>query len=184
MNDISIFKKSNRITVNLLNEPEKILLWSIREWVLNIKIAKDPRPKLINGFSKILIQEAVMPLDKMMRLISYHYNSPIDIRCHCSNLLGRTEIDILCLISIIQNKSKYNSNVIAQKINKEYSTEFLRLSTKLANSFQRASLLLIVRDIFVKKYFVKNENNTQVIYFNFKKKEIKNIIDIDNNYHY
>ena len=173
MINISSFIKSNKITLHNLNDSEKILIWAIREWVINIKVAKDPRPKLIDGFSKVLIQEAVMPLDKTMRLVSYHFNSPIDIRCHCSNLLGRTEIDILCLISIIQNKSKFNLEVIFQKMEENYLNQFLNLFTKLADSFQRANLLFPVRDIFIKKYYSKKkEPSNQVIFYDFKKKEL------------
>ena len=173
MNNISLFINSNKITVHNLNDPEKILLWAIREWVINIKIAKDPRPKLIDGFSKVRIQEAVMPLDKLMRLVSYHFNSPIDIRCHCSNLLGRTEIDILCLISIIQNKSKFNLEVIFQKMEENYLNQFLNLFTKLADSFQRANLLFPVRDIFIKNYYSKKVGPAnQIIYFDFQKKKL------------
>ena len=68
--------------------------------------AKDPSPEIFKCFSKLLIQEAVMPFYKMMRIIDYNCCVPIDIRCHCSNLLGRTKIDLLYLISIIQNKLK------------------------------------------------------------------------------
>ena len=171
MNNISSFIKSHKLTVPILYDPEKILLWAIREWVINIKIAKDPRPNLVYEFSKVLMQEAVMPLDKIMRLVSYHYDSPIDIRCHCSNLLGRTEIDILCLMSIIQNKSKFNLEVIFQKMEKNYLNQFLNLFTKLADSFQRANLLFPVRDIFIKKFYSKKkEPANQVIYYDFQKK--------------
>ena len=173
MNNISSFIKSHKLTVPILYDPEKILLWAIREWVINIKIAKDPRPNLVYEFSKVLIQEAVMPLDKIMRLVSYNYDSPIDIRCHCSNLLGRTEIDILSLISIIQNKNKYNSDAIAQKVNKVNLNQLLSLSIKLADSFERANLLFPERDIFIKKYLSKkNQTQNQIIYFDFKNKEI------------
>ena len=173
MNNISSFIKSNKITIHNLNDSEKILLWAIREWAINIKVAKDPRPKLIDGFSKVLIQEAVMALDKTMRLVSYHFNSPIDIRCHCSNLLGRTEIDILCIISILQNKSKYSLKMILPSVNKGYLNQFLNLFTKLADSFHRANLLFPIRDIFIKRYYSKkNRLTNQVIYFDFQKKEL------------
>ena len=83
----------NLITVPNLKETEKFLIWSIREWIISIMRAKDPRPEIIKCFSKLLIQEAVIPFDKMMRIIGYNCCVPIDVRCHCSNLLGRTEID-------------------------------------------------------------------------------------------
>ena len=176
MNNISSFINSQKLKMLHLNDPERILLWAIREWVINIKIAKDPRPKLIHGFSKVLIQESVMPFDKIMRLVSYQFNSPIDIRCHCSNLLGRTEIDILCLISVIQNKSEYNLDVIARKMNKEHFNQFLNLSKEIADAFQRANLLFLVRDTIIKEYFskkIKTEN--QVIHFDFKNKKVTKI---------
>lgn len=173
MKNIYSIIKSNKISVPNLNDPEKILLWAIREWVINIKIAKDPRPKLIEGFSKVLIQESVMTLDKTMRLVSYHFISPIDIRCHCSNLIGKTEIEILSLISILQNNSSYDIEPITQKINKVYLNKFLSLSTNLALSFQRANLLFPLRDTFIKNFTKRIKSENQVIYFDFKRKLYK-----------
>ena len=173
MKNISSIIKSHKITVPNLNDPEKILLWAIREWAINIKIAKDPRPKLIEGFRKVLMQESVMPLDKTMRLVSYHFISPIDIRCHCSNLIGKTEIEILSLISILQNNSSYDIEPITQKINKVYLNKFLSLSTNLALSFQRANLLFPLRDTFIKNFTKRIKSENQVIYFDFKRKLYK-----------
>jgi hypothetical protein len=171
MTNIFSILKSNKITVPHLNDPEKILLWAIREWTINIKLAKDPRPKLIEGFRKVLMQESVMPLDKTMRLVCYHFNSPIDIRCHCSNLIGRTEIEILSLISIIQNNNTYYMETISQKINKDYLNKFLSLTTKLALSFQRANLLFPVRDTFIKNFTKRVRSKDNVIHFDSKNKK-------------
>ena len=96
--------KFNQITVPDLKDTEKLLIWSTREWIISIMTGNDPLPKLTYWYSKVLIQEAVMPFDKLMRIISYYYYIPIDVKCHCSNLLGRTELDMLCLLSSIQNQ--------------------------------------------------------------------------------
>ncbi len=51
--------------------------------------AKNPWPEINKCFSKLLIQETVTPFDKIMRTISYNSCITIDIRYHCSNLLGK-----------------------------------------------------------------------------------------------
>ena len=161
----------NEIAVPNLNDPEKLLIWSIREWVISVMRAKDPIPKLIEGFSKVLIQEAVMPFNKMMRTISYSSSLPIDVRCHCSNLIGRTEIDLLCLIAIIQNKLKFDLNKIIKIYNKQYHMEMVKQSNKFVESLNRAEIIIPVRNEFLNQYQKnKNEICNNIIYYNFRKK--------------
>ena len=52
------------LNVDDLKNSEKIFLWLIREWLLCIRLAKDPRKLLIDPMSKCGIQEILMPLDK------------------------------------------------------------------------------------------------------------------------
>ena len=150
---------TNEIIVPNLNDPERLLIWSIREWVISVMRAKDPIPKLIEGFSKVLIQEAVMPFNKMMRTISYSSSLPIDVKCHCSNLIGRTEIDLLCLITIIQI------------YNKQYHMEMLKESNKFVEGLNRAEIIIPVRNESLNQYQKnKNEIYNNIIYYNFRKK--------------
>ena len=161
----------NEITVPNLDDSERLLIWSIREWVINIMRAKDPRPKLIEGFNNLLIQEAVIPFDKMMRTIGYNCYVPIDIRCHCSNLLGRTEIDLLCLITIIQNKLPIDLKKIIKITNKENHIEMIRQSNKVVESLDRAKIKIPVRNEFLNKYQKsKNQNFNNIIFYDFRKK--------------
>ena len=133
--------------------------------------AKDPRPEIIKCFSKILIQEAVMPFDKMMRTIGYNCCVPIDIRCHCSNILGRTEIDLLCLITIIQNKLPIDLTKIIKITNKENHIEMIRQSNKVVESLNRAEIKIPVRNEFLNKYQKsKNQNFNNIIFYDFRKK--------------
>ena len=159
------------IAVPNLNHPERLLIWSIREWVISVMRAKDPIPKLIEGFSKVLIQEAVMPFNKMMRTISYSSSLPIDVKCHCSNLIGRTEIDLLCLIAIIQNKLPFDLDRIVKIYDKQYHMEMLKQSSKFVESLNRAEIIIPVRNEFLNKYR-KNKNKAcnNIIYYNFRKK--------------
>ena len=161
----------NEILVPNLKDPERLLIWSIREWVINIMRAKNPIPKLIEGFSKVLIQEAVMPFDKMMRTIGYNSSVPIDVRCHCSNLIGRTEIDLLCLIAIIQNKLPFDFNKVIKISNKQNHMEMIRQSNKLVESLNRVEIKIPVRNEFLNKY-KKNENEiiNNVIFYDFRNK--------------
>ena len=143
--------KFNEITVPNLKDTEKLLLWSIREWIISIIRAKDPRPKIIDCFSKILIQEAVIPFDNMMRTIGYNCSVPIDVRCHCSSLLGRTEIDILCFISIIQNNLQFDLKKVIKISNKEIHSEMTKQSIKLVESLNRAKIKIPVRNQLLDK---------------------------------
>ena len=163
--------KYNQITVPNLNDSEKLLIWSTREWIISIMRAKDPKPKIIKCFSKILIQEAVMPFDKMMRTIGYNCSIPIDVRCHCSNLLGRTEIDILCLISIIQNNLQFDLRKIIKISNKDNHSEMVKYSIKFVENLNKAKITIPVRGEFLNKYQIKKYNiNNNVIYYDFKNK--------------
>ena len=129
-----MYFKLNKTTVPNLQDTEKLLIWSIREWIISIMRAKDPRPEIIKCFSKILIQEAVMPFDKMMRTISYNCCVPIDVRCHCSNLLGRTEIDILFLISAIQNKLQVDLRKVIKVSNENNHLEMINSASRPPNT--------------------------------------------------
>tara|TARA_B100001093_G_scaffold494937_1_gene538873 strand:+ start:334 stop:852 length:519 start_codon:yes stop_codon:yes gene_type:complete len=163
--------KFNQITFPDLKDTEKLLIWSTREWIISIMRAKDPKPKIIKCFSEIFIQEAVMPFDKMMRTIGYNCSVPIDVRCHCSNLLGRTEIDILCLISIIQNNFQFDLKKIIKVSNKDYHLEVVKHSFKLVESLNRAKITIPVRNEFLNKYNInKYKINDNVVYYDFKNK--------------
>jgi len=177
--------KFNEITVPNLKDTEKLLLWSIREWIISIIRAKDPRPKIIDCFSKILIQEAVIPFDNMMRTIGYNCSVPIDVRCHCSSLLGRTEIDIICLISIIQNKLQFDLRKVIKISNKDIHAEMTKQSIKLIESLNRAKIKIPVRNQLLDKYQIKKyKMKNNVIFYDFKNKLEKNLLDFDNSYHY
>ena len=169
-----MYFKLNKTTVPNLQDTEKLLIWSIREWIISIMRAKDPRPEIIKCFSKILIQEAVMPFDKMMRTISYKCCVPIDVRCHCSNLLGRTEIDLLCLITIIQNKLPIDLKKIIKITNKENHIEMIRQCNKVVKSLNRAEIKIPVRNEFLDKYQKSKSNiNDNIIFYDFKNKLLR-----------
>ena len=164
----------NIITVPNLKETEKFLIWSIREWIISIMRAKDPRPEIIKCFSKLLIQEAVIPFDKMMRIIGYNCCVPIDVRCHCSNLLGRTEIDILFLISAIQNKLQVELRKIIKISNDNNHLEMIKQSNKVVESLSRAKIIIPVRNQFLDKYRESKSNiNDNIIFYDFRNKLLK-----------
>ena len=143
----------NKITIPLLKDSEKFLIWSIREWIMSVMTGNDPLPKLTCGYSKVLIQEAVMPFDKLMRIISYYYYIPIDVKCHCSNLLGRTELDMLCLLSSIQNQINLNLNKLIKISNSQKFEELIQYSTKFVETLD--------------KYFITNRVHTSIKSHNF-----------------
>jgi hypothetical protein len=169
-----MYFKLNKTTVPNLQDTEKLLIWSIREWIISIMRAKDPRPEIIKCFSKILIQEAVMPFDKMMRTIGYNCCVPIDVRCHCSNLLGRTEIDILFLISAIQNKLQVELRKIIKISNENNHLEMIKQSNKIVESLSRAKIIIPVRNQFLDKYQKSKANiDNNIIFYDFKNKLLR-----------
>ena len=164
----------SEITVPSLKENERFSIWYIREWIISIMKAKDPRPVIIKCFSKLLIQEAVMPFDKMMRTISYNCCVPIDVRCHCSNLLGRTEIDILFLISAIQNKLQVELRKIIKISNENNHLEMIKQSNKIVESLSRAKIIIPVRNQFLDKYQESKSNiNDNIIFYDFRNKLLR-----------
>ena len=160
------------LNVNDLHDSEKIFLWSIREWLLCVRLAKDPREFLISPFSKHRIQEAVVPLDKIMRKLAYFASSPIDIRCHCSEQIGKNEIDLICLLSIKQNKVEFTSNKIIKYLEKEHLIQLNKNCIKLIESFNRANFFFPMRKKLISNYNIFNKCKDTVVYFDFKNKTL------------
>ena len=159
-----MLKNSNKIILPLLKDSEKLLIWSIREWIINIMNGNDPLPKLTSGYTKFLIQEAVMPFDQLMRIISYYYCAPIDIKCHCSNLLGQTESDLLCLSSSIQNQKDFNLNQLIKISNPEKLKELIQYSTKFVEILIKAEIKFPIRYGLFEMYLnISNQNLKNLI---------------------
>ncbi len=166
-----MLNSSNKIILPLLKDSEKLLIWSIREWIINIMNGNDPLPKLTSGYTKFLIQEAVIPFDQLMRIISYYYCVPIDIKCHCSNLLGRTESDLLFLLSSIQNQNDFNLNQIIKISNSEKLQELIKYSTKFVEILIKAEIKFPIRYKLFEMYLnISNQNSKNIIYYDFKNK--------------
>jgi len=163
---------SKKITIPLLKDSEKLLIWSIREWIISIMTGNDPLPKLASGYNKVLIQEAVMPFDKIMRIISYYYLIPIDVKCHCSNFLGRTESDMLCLLSSIQNRINLNLKELIKISNSEKFEELIQYSTMFVESLNKAEIKFPIRyELFDKHLDNLHQNSKNIIYYDFKNKK-------------
>ena len=130
------------LNVDDLKDSEKIFLWSIREWLLCIRLAKDPRKLLIEPMSKFRIQEVVMPLDKIMRTLAYYSSTPIDIRCHCSEQIGKNEIDLLCLLSIKQSQMFFKINKIIKYLKEDHLIQLNDSCRKLIEYFISSKSIL------------------------------------------
>ena len=160
------------LNVNDLQDSEKLVLWSIREWLLCIRLAKDPRKFLISPLSKCGIQEAIVPVDNIMRKLAYFASSPVDIRCHCSEQIGKNEIDLLCLLSINQNKVDFKLNKILKYLEKEHLIQFNKNCIKLIESFNRANFFFPMRKDLISSYNVFTKCKDTVVYFDFKNKTL------------
>ena len=55
----SFQKKNETNLISNLSFHEKIIIWGAREWLQNIRLAKDPRQSLIKAFSQLFIQESI-----------------------------------------------------------------------------------------------------------------------------
>ena len=160
------------LNVHDLSKSEKLFLWSIREWLLCIRLAKDPRTFLISPLSKCGLQEAVLPLDKIMRTLAYSASSPIDVRCHCSEQIGRSEIDLLCSLSIKQCKEDYKLNRIIKYLGNRHLTYLNDSFRKLILYFNRANLFFPIRRDLIAFYNISYQCEDTVIYFDFKTKTL------------
>ena len=160
------------LNVDDLKNSEKIFLWSIREWLLCIRLAKDPRKLLIDPTSKCRIQDAVMPLDKIMRTLAYYSSTPIDIRCHCSEQIGKNEIDLLCLLSIKQSQMVFKINKIIKYFKEDHLIQLNDSCRKLIEYFNQANLFFPVRKDLIASYNIFNQSKDTVIYFDFKNKTL------------
>ena len=160
------------LNVDNLKDSEKIFLWSIREWLLCIRLAKDPRKLLIEPMSKYRIQEVVMPLDKIMRTLAYYSSTHIDIRCHCSEQIGKNEIDLLCLLSIKQSQMFFKINKIIKYLKEDHLIQLNDSCRKLIEYFNKADLFFPVRKDLIASYNIFNQSKDTVIYFDFKNKTL------------
>ena len=160
------------LNVDDLKNSEKIFLWLIREWLLCIRLAKDPRKLLIAPMSKCRIQDAVMPLDKIMRTLAYYSSTPIDIRCHCSEQIGKNEIDLLCLLSIKQSQMFFKINKIIKYLKEDHLIQLNDSCRKLIEYFNKADLFFPVRKDLIASYNIFNQSKDTVIYFDFKNKTL------------
>ena len=161
-----------KLNVNDLYNSEKIFLWAIREWLLCVRVAKDPRKLLISPLSRCGIEEAVIPLDNIMRKLAYFATSPIDIRCHCSEQIGKNEIDLICLLSIKQNKVEFTSNKIIKYLEKEHLIQLNKDCIKLIESFNTANFFFPMRKDLISSYNLLKNSKNNLIYFDFKSKTL------------
>ena len=137
------------LNVSDLYGSEKIFLWAIREWLLCTRLAKDPKQFLIKPLKKCSIEEAVVPLDNIMRILAYFASSPIDIKCHCSEQISKNEIDLLCLLSIKQNKVVFKPNEILNYLKNKHLIQLNKSCIKLIESFNRGNFFYECKDTVV-----------------------------------
>ncbi|MDC1260923.1 hypothetical protein N8014_05045 [Pseudomonadota bacterium] len=160
------------LNVDDLKDSEKIFLWSIREWLICIRLAKNPRKLLIDLMNKCRIQNAEMPLDKIMRTLAYYSSTPIHIRCHCSEQIGKNEIDLLCLLSIKQSQIVFKINKIIKYLKEDHLIQLNDSCRKLIEYFNEANLFFPVRKDLIASYNIFNQSKDTMIYFDFKNKTL------------
>lgn len=156
------------LNVTNLEKSEKLFLWCIREWLLCIRLAKDPKLSLLKAMHQFNIKEAVLPIDKSMRTLAYYSSLPIDIRCHCSEQVGKSEIDILCILSIKQNQIEFRIEKIIKYLKKEYLIQLNKNFVQLIASFNQQKLFFPMRENLIASYNKINQSKNTVIYFDFK----------------
>ena len=113
-----------------------------------------------------------MPLDKIMRTLAYYSSTPIDIRCHCSEQIGKNEIDLLCLLSIKQSQMVFKINKIIKYLKEDHLIQLNDSCRKLIEYFNKADLFFPVRKDLIASYNIFNQSKDTVIYFDFKNKTL------------
>ena len=159
-------------TFSNLHTSERIIVWSIREWVNLVKFSKDPRPSLISALSKSLVQEAVLPIDNFMRLIGNFSLNRLDIKCHCSSIIGTYEKEIIQALYFSQKKNQIQSKLITKNwVGQEHERNVQKNLNLIAESFSRASLYFPKRNDYIKVNTSNKKNqNDNIIYYEFQNK--------------
>ena len=165
-------KKNEPNLLSNLSFPEKLIIWAAREWLQQIRQAKDPRKSLIKSFSQFLIQEAVYHFDKYMRITACCSINSIDIRSHCCLNVGDGENDMLASLSFSQNNFKNLNQIVLESILEDKSiNNAVKCIEEIAISFARAGFFFPIRKI----YFIKAKSNPEdfknVIFNQFNKND-------------
>ena len=154
------------VLITDLHQHEKLIIWGAREWLKLIRIAKDPRKSLINGFSQMLVQESVVHFDKLMRIIACNAINPIDIRNQCCLEIGKGEKSILASITFSQsNFENYNKKLLSSFIDKNSVYDGCKCIDEIANSFTRMGYFFQVKNEYL-NLAGENPNNFKNVVFN------------------
>lgn len=88
------------LTTADMAEGEKLLLWSIRTWVMAMKSKADFKAELKRAYRPYGMPEASTLLDRFMYCLSFGAKRTIDVRCR---LNGSISPDELTLLNIMAN---------------------------------------------------------------------------------
>ena len=161
--------------VNLVSEltvPEKIIIWGAREWLNLIRVAKDPRQSLINGFSQILVQEAVLHFDKLMRTIAFGALKTIDIRTQCCLEIGEGERNILACITFSQiNFKSHNKRLLSSFIEKNLIETTSKNIDEIAKSFTRMGYFFPLKNHYLNLVGEDLDDFKNVVFNRFNKND-------------
>ena len=161
------FQKQNETNlISNLSFHEKIIIWGTREWLQNIRLAKDPRQSLIKAFSQLFIQESIHHFDRYMRITACNAIRPIDIRTHCCLEIGEGELEILACLAFSQGGFiNLRYNILNLFLNNKIINDSIKSINSIAKSFSRAGYFFDIKD----SYFIKakvNPNDFHNVVFN------------------
>ena len=162
---------SNNLLSNLPLH-NKLIIWAAREWLNNIRLAKDPRYSLIKGFSQVFIQEAVYHFDKFMRTTACNAEGKIDIRSPCCLVVGEGEEDLLACLSFSQGGFDNFQKIILGSFIRDDSIQNAKNSIdEVAKSFSKSGYFFDIEDTYLRKVKADPNDFKNVILNQFNKND-------------
>ena len=154
--------------VSYLPLPEKIIIWGIREWLQMIRIAKDPRKSLIEGFSQLLVQESVLNFDKFMRITACSATKQIDVRNKCCLQIGEGENDILAALTFSQGKFKeFEKLILVSFLENKDVTLASKHINEISKSFTRMGYFFKMKKNYLRKVNANPSDFYNVVFNKF-----------------
>ena len=154
----------NKYKICNLRKPEQLIIWAIRTWVNRVLNHKDPSITLINVYKNFLIQESIVNLNKLMKILclsnikKLHVNNIYDVN------VSSDEFIILSTFYYSQlNLTHIKMEMIEKLILKNSINEASRNIKKIQHIFNYSNLIFSFYEIYSSQLKKKTHDFNNVI---------------------
>jgi hypothetical protein len=91
------------ILASQLPLPDRLLLWTVRAWVIGLKERRDTREPIQVAFGKFNIPEAADLLDTLMSVVACGAARPLIVECVCHEVVSEDEGHLLAAAALHQD---------------------------------------------------------------------------------